>query len=198
MLALGRLVGGSQELSFQLARKRNRFYRFDLEMPGGLRVEAFDGDIAWGFDGPGGDTEATYFSESRLAELERLSFFDEVLVRFERTGQKLFLKKTEIQDGREYYPIDVSEDGKLVETIYLDGETFLEGRRLVWDAHGSLLAERLFEHKTVDGISLPAQQTIRIGASTVTYHYDEYTLDVDIPVREFVLSEFNEGLAEGP
>ena len=197
LLALGRLEVGGQEYPIQLARKRDRFYRFDLEMPGGLRVEAFDGDVGWGFDGPGGDTQAEYLSEPRMKELMRLSIFDEVLVRFERTGQKLFLKNTEILDGREYYPIDVSEDGKLVETIYLDGDTFLEGRRLVWDAHGSLLAERLFQHKTVDGISLPAQQMIRIGASTVTYHYDEYALDVDIPVRVFVLSEFNEGLSNG-
>ncbi len=84
-----------------------------------------------------------------------------------------------------------------METIYLDAETLLEGRRLVWDAHGSLLAERIFEHKTVDGVSLPATQTITVGASTVTYHYDEYALDVEIPVRVFVLSEFNEGLSEG-
>jgi hypothetical protein len=197
LLAIGRLAVGGQEYPIQLARKRDRFYRFDLEMPGGLRVEAFDGNVGWGFDGPQGDTQAEYLSESRSTELERLSFFDEVLVRFETTGEQLFLKNSEILDGREYYPIDVSEDGKLVETIYLDGDTFLEGRRLVWDAHGSLLAERLFQHKTVDGISLPAQQMIRIGASTVTYHYDDYALDVDIPVRVFVLSEFNEGLAEG-
>jgi len=196
LLAIGRLVAGDQEFPIQLARKRERFYRFDLQMAGRLRVEAFDGDVAWGFDGPRGDTNAAYFEDPRATEIKRLSFFDEVLVRFERTGQQLFLKKTEILDGREYYPIDVSEEGRLVETIYLDGETFLESRRLVWDAEGSLLAERIFEHKTVDGISFPAQQTIIIGASTVTYHYDEYALDVDIPIRVFVLSEFNEDLAK--
>ena len=196
LLAMGRLAVGGQELPFQLARKRDRFYRFDLEMPAGLRVEAFDGDIGWGFDGPGGDTQATYFSEPRLRELQRLSFFDDVLVRFETTGEKLFLKNTEILDGQEFYPIDISEDGRLVETTYLDAETFLEGRRLVWDAEGSLLAERVFEYKTVDGVSLPTTQTIRVGASTVTYHYDEYALEVDIPVRMFVLSEFNESLSE--
>jgi len=198
LLAIGRMVVGNQEFPIQLARKRDRFYRFDLEMPGGLRVEAFDGDVAWGFDGPGGDTQAAYLSDPRLKELKRLSFFDEVLVNFDVSGQQLFLKNTETVDGREYYPIDISDDGQLLETIYLDSETLLESRRLVWDAHGSQLAERLFEHKTVDGISLPAQQTIRIGASTVTYQYDDYALDVDIPVRVFVLSEFNEGLAEGP
>ena len=197
LLAIGRLEVGGQEYPIQLARKRDRFYRFDLEMPGGLRVEAFDGDVGWGFDGPQGDTQAEYLSEPRKKELERLSFFDGVLLRFETTGQQLFLKNTETVDGREFYPIDVSDGGQLLETIYLDSETLLEGRRLVWDAHGSLLAERVFEHKTVDGISLPAQQTIQVGTSTVTYHYDEYALDVDIPISVFVLSEFNEGLSEG-
>jgi hypothetical protein len=196
LLVIGRLVVNGQELPIQLARKRERFYRFDLEMKGGLRVEAFDGDVAWGFDAPRGDTIAAYLQEPRATEIKRMSFFDEVLVRFEKTGHELFLKTIETVDDRDYYPIDVSEDGRLVETIYLDGETFLEGRRLVWDAHGSLLAERIFEHKSVDGISFPAQQTISIGASTVTYHYDEYALDVDIPVRVFVLSEFNEDLAK--
>lgn len=198
LLAMGRLVVGGQELPIQLARKRERFYRFDLEMTGGLRVEAFDGDVAWGFDAPQGDTSAAYFEEQQTTDIKRLSFFDDVLVRFETTGEQLFLKNTEILDGREYYPVDVSEDGHLVETIYLDCETFLESRRLVWDAHGSLLAERVFEHKTVDGVSLHATQTITVGASTVTYHYDEYALDVDIPVRVFVLSEFNEGISEEP
>lgn len=198
LLAIGRLVVAGQELPIQLARKRERFYRFDLEMKGGLRVEAFDGNVAWGFDGPQGDTSAAYVQEPRATETKRLSFFDEVLVRFERTGQQLFLKTTESVDGSEYLPIDVSEDGHLVETIYLDAETLLESRRLVWDDHGSLLAERIFEHKSVDGVSLPATQTIKMGASTVTYHYDEYALDVDIPVRVFVLSEFNEGLSEEP
>ncbi len=73
-------------------------------MPGGLRVEAFDGDVAWGFDGPQGDTQATYLSEPRLAEIKRLSFFDEVLVRSETTGQKLFLKTSEILDGQGVLP----------------------------------------------------------------------------------------------
>lgn len=197
LLAIGRMVVGGQEFPIQLARKRDRFYRFDLEMPGGLRVEAFDGDFAWGFDGPQGDTQAAYLSDPRLKELKRLSFFDEVLVNFEMIGQQLFLKNTETIEGREYYPIDVSGGGQVLETIYLDAETLLEGRRLVWDVDGSLLAERTFEHKIVDGISLPVTQKIRIGASTVTYHYDEYALDVDIPIRVFVLSEFNEGLSEG-
>ncbi len=70
-------------------------------------------------------------------------------------------------------------------------------RRLAWDVDGSQLAERIFEHKIVDGVSLPATQTIRVEASAVTFHYDEYALDVDIPVHVFVLSEFNEGLSEG-
>ena len=198
LLAIGRLVVGDQEFPIQLARKRERFYRFDLQMPGGLRVEAFDGDVAWGFDASQGDTQATYFSESRLVEITNLSFFDDVLVRFDSTGQQLFLKTTETLDGSDCFPIDVSEDGHLVETIYLDAETLLESRRLVWDVHGSLLAERVFEHKTVDGVSLPATQTIRLGSSAVTYHYDEYAMDVDIPVRVFVLSEFNAELSEEP
>jgi hypothetical protein len=196
LLATGRLVIGDRDLPFHLARKRDRLYRFDLQTPGGPRVEAFDGNIAWGFDGPGGDIQATYLGESRGRELERLAFFDEVLVRFKTTGEKLFLKEPEIVDGRECHPIEVSADGQLAETLYLDAETLLEARRIVWTADGSQLAVREFEHKEVDGISLPASQKISIGPSAYTYHYDEYALDAQIPIEVFVPKKFNEGLGE--
>ena len=196
LLANGHQGVGAQEFPFQQARKRDRFYRFDLQTPGGLRVEAFDGDVAWEFDSPRGETQAAYLPESRMTEFKRLAFFDEVLVRFKTTGEQLFLKDTETVDGREYYPIDVSAGGQLLETIYLDSETLLEARRLIWNVDGSLLAERVFEHKDVDGISLPATQTIWVEESAVTYRYDQCTLDVEIPVRVFVLSEFNDGLSE--
>ncbi|MFV2073883.1 MAG: hypothetical protein ACC742_14695 [Thermoanaerobaculales bacterium] len=185
LVATGRMLNAGQEIPFRLYRKRPRFYRLDLAMVRGIRIIACDGQVAWRFDPTNDSGKAEFLSGELGKELLRQSYFDDVLIRYPDTGESVYLAGIENLDGADAHRIEVDLPGGGRHSIFLDAESFLEVRRLVWADLADAPAEITYEYRDVDGLPMPARQTVTTAAGTVEYLFDAYELQQPINARIF-------------
>jgi hypothetical protein len=185
----GRLKSGDSELPLRLYRKRPGFYRFDLETPGGTRIEASDGQNAWRIEPTDQGAEATHLSPEETRQMIEQTHFDDVLVRFEKTGENLVLKGVEQRDGVEVYRIDVAIPDGIRQVIYLDSSTFLEHRRIMWLQPAADPIEIVLEMGLMDGLPFAVRQTVVTSAGQVEYLFDSYDFKQALEPGLFDLSE---------
>jgi hypothetical protein len=193
LMAIGRMVIGEAELPFRLLRKRPRFYRLDLATPEGVRIMACDGQVSWRVDPARGDGKPEYLSGTQGTQLLQQSYFDDVLIRYRETGEKLFLAGTEVVNGREAYRIEIDIPRGDHHAIFLDTETLLEVQRLIWTDPNAPPVEMTFEHVDVDRRMMPARQTVRTADGSVEYIFDTYDLESVINVEIFDLGFAHRG-----
>lgn len=108
------------------------------------------------------------------------SYFDDVLIRFRSTGERLFLAGIENFDGADAYRIDVEVLGGGRYRIFLDIESLLEVRRLIWTDPHDTPVEITYEYGGVDGLPMPVRQTVTTATETVEYLFDDYKLQQPI------------------
>jgi hypothetical protein len=185
LVAIGRMVIGEAELPFRLLRKRPRFYRLDLATPQGVRIVACDGQVAWRVDPTQGEGEPEYLSGAAGQRLLQQSYFDDVLIRFRETGEKLFLAGTEMVNGREAYRVEVDIPRGNRHAIFLDVDTLLEVRRLIWTDPDGPPVELTYEYVDVEGMPMQARQTVTSTTGIVDYIFDDYHLDQVIDLEVF-------------
>ena len=185
LVATGRMVIAGREIPFRLYRKRPRFYRLDLATTRGSRITACDGQVAWVFDPANDSGKAEFLSGEQGEGLLRQSYFDVVLIRYPDTGEGVFLAGIEDLDGAEAHRIEVDLPGGGHHSIFLDAESFLEVRRLVWADAADTPVEITYEYGEVDGLPMPIRQTVTKAAGTMEYLFDKYEFEQPIDVGFF-------------
>ncbi len=185
LVVTGRMTVADREVPFRLCRKRPRFYRLDLATSGGIRTTACDGQVAWRFNSANDSGRAEFLSGTQGEDLLSQSNFDDVLIRFRSTGERLFLTGLESIDGADAYRIEVDLPGGGHHSIFLDAESLLEVRRLVWADPTNVQAEITYEYGDIDGLPMAVRQTVTTAAGTVEYLFDEYQFQQPIDVRIF-------------
>jgi hypothetical protein len=185
LVVTGRMVIGDGELPFRLLRKRPSLYRLDLATPQGVRIVACDGQAAWRADPAQGEGEVQYLSGSQRDRMLQQSHFDDVLIRYRQTGERLFLVGTETISGREAYRIDVDNQRGDRHAVFLDTATFLEVQRLIWTDPDGPPVELTYEYLDVEGMPMQARQTVTSTTGIVEYFFDDYHLDQVIDLEVF-------------
>ena len=185
LVVTGRMTVADREVPFRLCRKRPRFYRLDLATSSGIRTTACDGQVAWRFNSANDSGRAEFLSGTEGEDLLRQSNFDDVLIRYRSTGERLFLVGLERFDGADTYRIEVDIPGGGRHSIFLDAESLLEVRRLIWADPADSPAETTYEYDDVDGLPMLVRQTVTTDTGTVEYLFDEYELQQPIDVRIF-------------
>jgi len=186
LLVTGRMTVADSEIPFGLCRKRPRFYRLDLAMPGGIRTTACDGQVAWRFDSANDSGLAEFLSGKQRNDVLNQAYFDDVLIRFRSTGERLHLAGIENFDGADAYRIEIDIPGGGRHTVFLDAESLLEVRRLIWGENPTdPPAEVTYEYGDVDGLPVPVRQTVTTATGTVEFLFEEYEFQQPIDVQVF-------------
>ncbi len=176
MVVRGRLLVGQRQVPFRVLRKRRAFYRFDLYLPGGARIEATDGQVAWRVDPAVNQGEVVILGTAESSPLIHQAVFDDVLVRFRDTAEQVVLAARETLEDDEPHRLEVQTMARERQSIYLDATTLLEVKRVVRRLPEGFPVETISEHLEVDGMPLPARQIVRRSpTSQVEYVFDEYS-----------------------
>ena len=176
LMAHGRLSTGQRESAFVMARKRPSHYRLDVLTPEGVRIQATDGDTAWQVDPEVRNGAVVELSGIAAQRLNRQAQFDDVLIRYPTSGERLSARGVEVIDGSNAYRIDIEVPNGDRQAIFLDAVTFLEVQRLIWTEPDGPPIVMTFEHQKVDGIALPSRQTIRTPTVTLEYLFEHYEI----------------------
>jgi len=175
-------------LRFRLIRKRPRFYRLDFEgADGGRSIEAVDGQVAWRLRPPYRPEDGTFLDGDERRKWLDDSHFNDVLLRYQETGESLYLAGSETVAGREADRIEVdSPSGKRI-AVFLDRETGLEVRRLVWGEPGEPPITITVEQGNFDGRALPARQIVESSSGVLEYVFEAYDFDSTLDPAAFDL-----------
>ncbi len=194
VIAVGAVLVEGRELQFRLARAQPAYYRLDLATPAGVRVEVYDGQVAWLADPGVQDGKPAYVGGPRGAALRRGAPLAGPLVRHRAAGDRLFYRGLEPFQGHDHHVIEVSSRDGLRERIYLDAETFLATRRVVIGEEAEIATEAITEYREVDGYWLPERQSVRTreGAELV-YRFDAYQLNKGVTSSLFDIKSATPG-----
>ncbi|MCH7666773.1 MAG: hypothetical protein IH936_12680 [Acidobacteria bacterium] len=188
MVVHGTVRSENGRLRFRLIRKRPRFYRLDFEgADGGRSIEAVDGQVAWRLRPPYRPEDGTFLDGDERRKWLDDSHFNDVLLRYRETGERLYLAGSETVAGHETDRIEVdSPSGKRI-TVFLDRETGLEVRRLVWGEPGEPPITITVEQGNFDGRALPARQIVESPNGVLEYIFAGYNFDPTLDPAAFDL-----------
>jgi hypothetical protein len=124
-----RINGGAVELSYVALVKRPGSIRYEVQLQGLTRVEAFDGKQAWQINPFQGRKDPERLSADDAKGLgENAADFAGVLVDYKAKGYKLDYLGTEDIDGTQAHKLRVTRPNGDLTYVYLDPDYFLEIR----------------------------------------------------------------------
>ena len=176
LIARGRLISAGRESPFVMIRKRPSYYRLDVATPQGVRIQATDGQVAWQMDPAVKDGTVLELPVDAAERLNRQAVFDDVLIRYMVTGERLVVRESARVDGNDAYRIDVDIPDHDRMAIFLDASSYLEVKRLIWTDPEAPPVTITFEHQRVNGVTLPLRQTIQTPTVVLEYRFDQYEI----------------------
>lgn len=192
LVARGRMLIGESELPITLYRKRPRFYRLEVETAAGLQVTVCDGETAWRIDPGLVSSEPRLLDADAGARLLRESWFDDVLVRYRESGEGLFLAGEEESGDGLALRIEVTAPDGSRQTVFLDGESLLELRRVGgYEPEAQTVVS--FEHGEVGRVWLPVRQRVEAAGARIEIVFDEYRVGEGLGEVSFELPTVRTG-----
>lgn len=155
-------------LPFRLEEKRPGKSRFEVNEPSQRSLRVFNGTSGWKMKlGQDGRPEVKQFTAEEIKFARSAPGLQGPLIDFRAKGSTLVLEGTEELDGRKAYRIGVRLANGEQQTVWIDAESFLEGRydRTAYGAGGAkgTVSVRYREYKEVEGLALPS--VIEIGGA---------------------------------
>ena len=121
--------GGQIEVAYRMLVDRPHAIRYEAELQGLTRVQAYDGSQAWQIDPFRGRKDAEKLSADDAKALgEDAADFTGTLVDYQSKGYELDYLGTEDIEGTEAHKLRVSRPNGDVTLVYLDPDYFLELR----------------------------------------------------------------------
>jgi outer membrane lipoprotein-sorting protein len=124
-----RMVGtadfnGQMQGELTVQTKRPNLFRFDMNLPQGSMIQAFDGTTSWSINPFTGGTEPRKDSESDTAAARDLHDIDGNLVDYKTKGNKVEVLGMEDVNGSPAYKLRVTAKGGTVSTVWIDKATY--------------------------------------------------------------------------
>ena len=163
------LNGGSLQVGYTVLVERPRSIRYELQLQGLTRVQAFDGSAAWQIDPFQGrkDPEKLSADDAKGLEEDAVDFAGP-LVDYQSKGYRLDYLGTEDIDGTEAHKLRVTRGNGDVVFVYLDPDHFLEirtvNRRIEHGVPNETITD-YGDYEQVNGVYLPfAQESYQKGS----------------------------------
>ena len=188
-ISYGSITSNGETKTFRIFRQRPNFYRMDLYTSDTRIINAFDGQAAWRLHILKNNISGNYLDKNENKALADNAFFDDVLIRFETTGEKLYYVGTEQLGKITAHRIEVdSPSSNHLYTIFLDTNSYLEVKRLVWEKQSNEpVAEVFLEYKQINGQNLIANKRIQRSGDTILYDFEKYDFGKTIKLSAFDL-----------
>jgi outer membrane lipoprotein-sorting protein len=150
--------GGGPELPIIVYQTRPNNARVEFSLQGLTGVQAYDGKTGWFINPFQGKKDAELMGEDQLKQMEEQADFDGPLVNYKDKGHKVELLGKEPVEGTDAYKLRVTLKNGNVQTVYLDGEEYLEikteQKRIVRGTETE--TETIIgDYKDVEGIMVP-------------------------------------------
>jgi outer membrane lipoprotein-sorting protein len=165
------LNGGALEVGYTVLVERPRSIRYELQLQGLTRVQAFDGSGAWQIDPFQGRKDPEKLSADDAKGLEEdAADFVGALVDYQSKGYRLDYLGTEDIDGTEAHKLRVTRGNGDVVYVYLDPDHFLEiravNRRIEHGVPNETITD-YGDYEQVNGVYLPfAQESYQKGSNS--------------------------------
>ncbi|HYX74431.1 MAG TPA: hypothetical protein VE819_07090 [Steroidobacteraceae bacterium] len=164
------LNGGTIELGYTVLVERPSSIRYEVQLQGLTRVQAYDGSQAWQINPFQGRKDPEKLSADDAKGLaEDAADFAGSLVDYQAKGYKLDYLGTEDIDGTEAHKLRVTRPNGDVAYVYLDPDYFLEIRTVNRRIEHGIPNETITEYgdyEKVDGVYLPfALESYEKGSS---------------------------------
>ena len=164
----GKLTSQGRDVPMTVMTKRPNLLRQEITTPGGLAVNAFDGETAWSL-APGAAVPREITGPQADAARSNTEF-DGPLLDYKAKGHTLELVGKEKVGPEEAYHLKLTRKSGDVEHYYLDADTGLELKRTVEVEAGGMkqtLESELSDYKAVEGLMVPHTITQLVGGTTV-------------------------------
>lgn len=164
----GKLTSQGRDVPMTVMTKRPNLLRQEITTPGGLAVNAFDGETAWAL-APGAAIPREITGPQADAARSNTEF-DGPLLDYKAKGHTLELVGKEKVGSGEAYHLKLTRKSGDVEHYYLDADTGLELKRTVEVEAGGkkqTLESELSNYKAVEGLMVPHTITQSVGGTTV-------------------------------
>jgi hypothetical protein len=164
------LNGGTLEVAFTALVERPHSIRYEVQLQGLTRVQAYDGSGAWQVDPFQGRKDPEKLSADDAKGLEEdAADFVGPLVDYQAKGYRLDYLGTEDIDGTEAHKLRVTRGNGDVVYVYLDPDHFLEirtvNRRIEHGVPNETITD-YGDYEQVSGVYLPfAQESYQKGSS---------------------------------
>ena len=153
------LNGGTIEVGYTMLVERPNSIRYEVQLQGLTRVQAYDGSEAWQINPFQGRKDPEKLSADDAKGLaEDAADFIGSLVDYQAKGYKLDYLGTEDIDGTEAHKLRVTRPNGDVAYVYLDPDYFLEIRTVSRRIEHGIPNETITEYgdyEKVDGVYLP-------------------------------------------
>ena len=164
------LNGGTIEVGYTMLVERPSSIRYEVQLQGLTRVQAYDGSQAWQINPFQGRKDPEKLSADDAKGLaEDAADFAGSLVDYQAKGYKLDYLGTEDIDGTEAHKLRVTRPNGDVAYVYLDPDYFLEIRTVNRRIEHGIPNETITEYgdyEKVDGVYLPfALESYEKGSS---------------------------------
>ncbi len=164
------LNGGTLEVGYTMLVRRPSEIRYEAQLQGLTRVQAYDGEQAWQINPFQGRKDPEKLSADDAKALgEAAADFTGALVDYQAKGYKLDYLGTEDIEGTEAHKLRVSRPNGDVAYVYLDPDYFLEirivNRRIEHGVPNETITD-YGDYEKVNGVFLPfALESYEKGSS---------------------------------
>lgn len=160
----------SEDVPLTILRMRPNLYRFEHVVLGGPAILAYDGRRAWVqgamFGAPDGQEIVDEWKRNVIEEAP----FGSKLLAYAAAGAKIELAGRERAEGRKVYVLKVEPTDRPPETWHVDGDTFLESKRVsttfdVFSGPGVQLEMETYymDYREVGGVKIPHREERHFG-----------------------------------
>jgi outer membrane lipoprotein-sorting protein len=192
---------GEMEMPVVLAWKRPDRVRVETTIQGLTRIQAFDGEVAWGYMPFAGQVAPERMPAEAVGQMQNMADFDGPLVNWQEKGHRLEMVGPDDAAGEPAWKLKLTRQGGEESFLWLDAETFLEVRQAATRSMGpdEIEVETVVgDYREVDGLLLPHAMEIRPvggppGAPSQTVTIESYDLGAEIPDSEFAFPAEPEG-----
>ena len=180
----GKLTSQGRDVPMVVLTKRPNLLRQEITTPGGLAVNAFDGQTAWTL-APGADVPREITGPQADAARSNTEF-DGPLMDYAAKGHTVELVGKEMLGSADVYHLKLTRKGSAdAEHYFLDATTGLELKRTVQVEGGGMkqtLESELSDYKSVEGLMVPHTIKQSVGGMPVmqmTMEKVEFNLPID-------------------
>jgi outer membrane lipoprotein-sorting protein len=151
-------MGPGMEAPGVLIQKRPELARLEFTIQGLTAVQAYDGANAWQIMPFMGKKDPELMSGDEAKEMQEMADIDGPLVDYKSKGNQVELLGKEKMEGTDVYKLRVTLKNGDVQTIYIDGDSFLEikeeTKRTVRGSEQDFESS-IGDYKEVNGIVFP-------------------------------------------